>query len=157
MALRWGDLAAGGVDPLAQILDQAHQEAVAVEGLIARDAVGGVQPAQLRLALGVDAVVELHGFALDGVLRQNAVKPGVESVAGLGGDPKDLGLRVGRLEGDDEAGAALVIQRVALVDDDDLGFLELLLVDVDHLLGEGASGVCEAQNAFGAGRVDEHA
>ena len=57
---------------------------------------------------------------------------------------------------DHQSLAQFLVQLVALVDDDQVCFFELLLVDVDDLRGKGSS-FNQAQDARRPDRVDQHA
>jgi hypothetical protein len=143
-------------DAVADVARQRHEQLVRVERRRRFEADRAVEPAEQRLALGVGVVVQLHrGTALrEGLVDR--VEPRVETGALLGGAGDDAGARERFPERGDEAVAELGRDRVDLVDDDDVRFLELLAVHVDDLLGE-VRPLLEPEDAGRARRVDQDA
>ena len=93
------------------------------------------------------------GFGLEFVAG-DAGEPGVDAAVMAGGDASDVGLGEAGAEGGFEAIEAGVIEEIRFVDDDELGFFELLGVDVEDFGGEAGAGG-EAEDAFGADGIDE--
>ena len=92
-----------------------------------------VQPPEQRLALGIHVVVHVHRVGRGHVARQDArtsrrgPRRSALTTATIARLRKRARQRVAR------AGVPRRLEQVALVDDDDVGLFELLLVDVEHL------------------------
>ncbi len=95
-----------------------------------------VQPAEQRLALAVALVVHFHGAGGLHRLGHDMIKPRRQIVPVPRGDADDFGARVFLFQSVAELLKLLGGDEVGLVDDDDAGFFELLLVDVGDVGGE---------------------
>ena len=151
-----GDVPATFHDAVADAASQIDERLVAVERRVRLQLHGAVEPAQQRLAFSVQIVVYLQWPRIATLHREQGVKPGLDACPVLG--RTDECLRAGERVPD--CGRQALEQRrgmrVALVDDDEVRFLQLFPIHVGHLLGEAAAWR-QSEDPRGARRIDQHA
>src|SRR6266849_3752563 len=97
---------------------------------------GGVQPAEQGFAFGIDFVIDFHGRP--GVLAggENALEPVLQTRAVARGNFQQFGPRKSLAEFLAQTLQSRWREQIALVDHDEVGFFELLAVNIAHLVGE---------------------
>ena len=154
------DFVAPRLEAAADVREDRHQHVVAIKVCVAvgiglADFHLGVQPAEQRFPEGVAVIID---FGDRGRLRgvgEQVRKPGIETGAVAGGTFDDGRVRIHRCERGCQPLPPRRVDQIALVDNDELRFFELLAVDVGHVFRELRGS--ESEHAFGSQRIDQHA
>ncbi len=135
---------------------EGAQDGVGVEAGGTVEVHGRVQPAEERFAFGVKFVIDFHRPA--GLLLGfgNTGKPRIEAAIFAHGNIEDFGFREFGGQPRDQALEPVRRQEIIFRDDDEVGLLELFSEDIEHLVGK-LFFACQAEDLFGADRIDEHA
>ena len=140
-------------------LDGPHhlpQEGVPVEGSGCRQPQAAVEPTEQSLSLGVGVVVHFQVGLTVGTGLADLFEPFLQTLALAGGNRQHPAGGKGLLQALTKPLQTLRAKQIDFVDDDEVGFLQLLAVDVNHLGRERLPGF-QPQNSQGANRVHHHA
>ena len=134
--LEVGDLGRTRAKLVADRLQQGAGQRLPVDLVLGLQSGGGVQPAQGGLARGVGVVVHRDDLSAGRPVTVEIIQPGVDALAAggrhaqqrrIGEPPGQRGFELGQLAG---------CQEVGLVQYDQVGLFELLLVDVKDIVGK---------------------
>ena len=150
-------LHARALQPLHDRLRQREQD---LRGLGTVDLCGqphrGIEPAEQSLAYAIARVVHRHHAGRAAAFRQDRFKPLVQPFAGLRRYGKNPASGIIRHQLPRELGQMRGGQQVGLVDDQHLRLLELLAVDVAHVLAEIPRAPAAAERLIRAPSVQQH-
>ena len=150
-----GHLGALALEAFLNRAGQSLQDGVRVEPVSIFQLHRAIQPAEQRFAFRIKLVVHVHRCARGLLSGGKAMEPRVQSRPFTRRRLKNLRLRkfVGQLAA--QSLPPRCIEQIAFVDDDEVGLLELLAVNVENLLGELAAAL-QPEHAQRANRVRQH-
>ena len=154
--LEVGHFAVHGHELLAHSFGELAEELIRIRLLRGVQGVGGVQPAEQGFAICIHFIIHVHHGARDLRGLGEFLEPLLQSFFGAGGDGHDFRQRKIFRERRFQFRQFFRGEQIAFVDHDDVRFLQLLAVDVFHLLGEAAA-FFQTQHARGADGVHQYA
>ena len=154
--LEVGDLGAGFAQAPLKTRCEPFEKLVAIERFGRAGPDRAVEPPQQLLAFRIDVVIDIEDLAAGHLGALNALEPRLQSGAFACRDLEDFRTRVFELQRIAQALPLSLAQEIAFVDDDQVGFFELLAIDVNDFGREPAPGL-QAEDPCGAHRVDDDA